>query len=176
MTLIVNIFGSPGSGKSTCATGVFHKMKMEGYSIEYVHEYAKGVVWEKSFAKLNNQLYIFGQQHHRQFRCADQVDILITDSPLILGMVYAEEYGNLSEPLADLMRHEFRNQNNLNVVLKRNHEYDTTGRVQDEKGALHLDKKIISLLDAGGHSYYSYETGDDLCDNVVALLKREVDK
>jgi nicotinamide riboside kinase len=172
--LIVNLFGGPGAGKSTAATGVFYKLKLQGYNVEYVHEYAKGVVWEKSFGKLNNQLYIFGQQHQRQFRCSDQVDIVITDSPIILGMVYADEYGCLSKPLEELIRHEFRNQTNLNVVLQRNHAYDEAGRYQNEEEAHKIDRKIYETLALDDHPYHVIETGEDLCDNIITLIKQAV--
>ena len=174
MALIVNIFGGPGAGKSTAATGVFSKLKVQGYNVEYVHEYAKGVVWEKSFGKLNNQLYIFGQQHHRQFRCSDQVDVVITDSPLILGIVYAEEYGALSQPLEALIHHEFSEQDNLNLVLNRQHKYDQTGRSQDESEALHIDANIYKVLETAQYQYHELNTNESLCNDIIRLIKERL--
>jgi hypothetical protein len=37
-------------------------MKIKGYNIEYVPEYAKQFVWMKDFETLNNQHYISTQQ------------------------------------------------------------------------------------------------------------------
>lgn len=40
-TLVVNLFGGPGSGKSTGAAYVFARLKMLGYNAELVTEFAK---------------------------------------------------------------------------------------------------------------------------------------
>ena len=46
-TLIVNLFGSQGSGKSTMMAGIFSKLKFLGYDCEMCPEFAKELVWEK---------------------------------------------------------------------------------------------------------------------------------
>lgn len=45
-TIVVNLIGSPGTGKSTIASELFAKMKWEGFDVELVSEYAKELVWE----------------------------------------------------------------------------------------------------------------------------------
>ena len=40
----INLFGSAGAGKSTTALGVAHNLKINGYKVEYVSEYAKQLV------------------------------------------------------------------------------------------------------------------------------------
>lgn len=47
-TLIVNLYGGPGTGKSTGAAYIFSKLKMDGIDAEYVTEFAKDKVWEGS--------------------------------------------------------------------------------------------------------------------------------
>lgn len=47
-TLIVNLFGAPGTGKSTGAAYIFSKLKMAGVDAEYVTEFAKDKVWDNS--------------------------------------------------------------------------------------------------------------------------------
>ena len=44
-TLIVNLYGGPGCGKSTGAAYLFSKLKMAGVDAEYVPEFAKDKVW-----------------------------------------------------------------------------------------------------------------------------------
>ena len=41
---VINLFGSAGAGKSTTALGVAHNLKINGYKVEYVSEYAKQLV------------------------------------------------------------------------------------------------------------------------------------
>ena len=40
-TIVINLIGSPGTGKSTLASELFSKMKWQGYDVELVSEYAK---------------------------------------------------------------------------------------------------------------------------------------
>ena len=46
--IVVNLFGPPGSGKSTGAAYIFSKLKMAGINAELVDEFAKAKVWEES--------------------------------------------------------------------------------------------------------------------------------
>ena len=89
-TIVVNLFGAPGSGKSTGAAYIFSKLKMLGVDAELVTEYAKDKVWENNTIALSNQTYVFGKQHFRISRCEDKVDVII------VSMHWGEEY--LFEP------------------------------------------------------------------------------
>ena len=40
-TIVINLIGAPGTGKSTVASELFSKMKWSGYDVELVSEYAK---------------------------------------------------------------------------------------------------------------------------------------
>jgi len=61
-TLIVNLFGGPGTGKSTLCADLFAKLKWRHTNCEMALEFAKDKVWEESFKVLDNQIYIFGQR------------------------------------------------------------------------------------------------------------------
>ena len=59
--IVVNLYGGPGSGKSTTAAGIFSELKMLGLNTELVTEYAKDKVWEKHESILDNQIYVFAK-------------------------------------------------------------------------------------------------------------------
>lgn len=177
MTLIVNIFGGPCAGKSTAAAGAFFILKSQHKNVELVTEYAKDKVWEDSLAVLANQIYIFANQHQRIFRCMNKVDAIITDSPVNLGLIYGNMYGNkLSEPLDQLIRYEFSKNHNINIVLERTSDYDARGRVQTHEEALSVDARIIEILEQDGHSYVKIPVNNHVPEKIADIVLAELDK
>ena len=86
--LNINLFGGPGTGKSTIAAGIFSAMKHSHMRAELLQEYAKDLTYGKDGVKLSDQLYVLGKQHHKLFRLRDQVDYVIHDSPFVMGVTY----------------------------------------------------------------------------------------
>lgn len=143
MALVVNLVAGPGAGKSTTAAGVFHELKMRGYNAEYVQEYAKDVTWEDASAKLENQIYVLGKQWHRLWRVATKVDVVVTDCPLFLSLVYGNKEPQCFKELV-LYLH---NQNeNLTFFLDRQKAYNPLGRNQTEAEARDIDKVVLDVL------------------------------
>lgn len=143
MTKVINLYGGPGVSKSTTATGVFSCLKLHGVSCEYVSEYAKDLTWEKARNNLENQVKVFGEQQHRMWRLMGQVDIIITDSPLPLCMIYNKQG---CEQLNQLVLSEYNKMENYNYLLKRNKPYVTIGRNQTEEEAKQIDTEVRQLL------------------------------
>ena len=142
-TQIINLFGGPGTGKSTIAALVFGELKKKGYEIELVTEYAKDKVWEESYKTLENQIYVFGKQLHRIWRVKNKVNFIITDSPILLSIIYDKEKNdNLKRLVLDV----HNNFNNINILIKRDTIYNPNGRFQNEIEAKLIDKQIINLL------------------------------
>jgi len=160
MTIVVNLFGGPGTGKSTLASQIFTELKWKGVSVELVTEFAKDLVWEDRANALADQLYILGKQHHRIHRLMDKVDVIITDSPLLLSLIYGEDKMPLS--FGPLVYDVFNYYDNMNYFLKRFKEYDPKGRYQNEDEAKELDEKIRGVLEGHGIRFeeiYSKKSG-----------------
>ena len=51
-TLVVNLFGGPGTGKSTMMAGIFAKLKSLGYECL---EFAKELVWENRLETFSDE-------------------------------------------------------------------------------------------------------------------------
>lgn len=148
---IINIFGGPGVGKSTTAAGLFYKMKCLGYSVEYVPEYAKELVYENRMNVLTaDQLYIFAKQHRKIYRLINSVEYIITDSPLLLSLTYSKQMDNIFdlELFSDLVANIISKYPNLDIFLKRSDDvvYDTSGRYQTEEEAMDIDDMIYKSL------------------------------
>jgi len=140
---VVNLFAGPGAGKSTTAAGLFHIMKQDGYKVELVTEYAKDIVWADRHKELDDQLYISAKQHHRLFLLKDKVDYCITDSPLLLCLVYNRMMPSSFSPFIKDLFHEY---DNIAVILRRTKPYVLFGRSQTEDEAKDLDRQIHSLV------------------------------
>jgi hypothetical protein len=134
---VVNLFAGPGAGKSTVAAGVFEELKWQGVEVELVREFAKDLVWAKHWTAMNNQFVVSGEQIYRQEILKDQVDVIVTDSPILLGMFY-----NCPQPLKDALEETFWSQNNLNYMLERVKPYNPKGRRQSEESARAVDLQI----------------------------------
>lgn len=105
--LIINLFGAPGAGKSTGAAYVFSQLKAAGVNAELVTEFAKDKVWEGTKAVFENQAYIFGKQYFRISRLEGKVDVVITDSPILLSAFYNDNDHVLGEEFDKLVLDKF---------------------------------------------------------------------
>ena len=143
--ILVNLFGEPGAGKSTGAAYIFSQLKMHGVNAELVTEYAKDKVWEENTAVFKNQAYIFGKQFFKISRCEDKADVIVTDSPLPLSIIYNEN-SNLTENFNKTVMDVFNSYNNINFLILRTKPYNPTGRHQDEQGACELKDNIRAML------------------------------
>lgn len=142
--IVINLFGGPGAGKSTTAAGLFWLMKNRGLRVELVTEYAKALAWAKRGEELTDQFYIYAKQHHRQHVLKGQVDYVITDSPLLLTLLYTSHI----EPPSyrQFVIDTFHSYENVNFFVQRVKPYQAIGRWQDEEEAMHLDTCTRKLL------------------------------
>lgn len=62
MSLVINLIGGPGAGKSTTAAGLFFLMKCAGLKVELVTEFAKELSYDENWADLKKQLYVLAEQ------------------------------------------------------------------------------------------------------------------
>ena len=172
--LVVNLFGAPGAGKSTGAAYVFSKLKMAGINAELVTEFAKDKVWEESRAVFQNQAYIFGKQYFRISRLFGKVDVVITDSPILLSSFYNKDE-ILGLELDALVTKVFNSYENINAFIDRVKPYNTAGRFQTESESNQLSIDLLRFIDNHNISYRHYEGSiagyDELVVNILDTLK-----
>jgi hypothetical protein len=150
--IVINLFGGPCCGKSTISAGVFSLLKLHSIETELITEFAKDLVWEERFRTFKNQHYLFGKQHHHLWRIGDKVDVMVTDSPIFLSLVYRKEL--YSDAFRKVVLEEFNAYNNINFFLNRTKAYNETGRNQNEKEAKQIDKEIMKDLDEHNIDYF----------------------
>lgn len=172
--LVVNLFGAPGAGKSTGAAYIFSKLKMTGVNAELVTEFAKDKVWEESKAVFQNQAYIFGKQYFRISRVQDKVDVVITDSPILLSSFYANDE-ILGEEFDALIMKVFNSYDSMNVFINRVKPYNPSGRFQTEAESDALSEEMRTFLDKHNIACEQYdgciEGYDTLVNDILARVK-----
>lgn len=131
---------------STGAAFIFSQLKMRGINCELITEYAKDKTWEKNMEALSCQEYIFGNQSFRMKRCRDKVDVIITDSPLPLGIFYNTN-PVLGEHYENLVLDVFNTYENMNYVLVRDKPYNPIGRNQTEAESDEIGDRIQFFLE-----------------------------
>lgn len=178
MCVVVNLWGGPGCGKSTTMAAIFAELKIKGYNVEMVSEFAKDLVYEKRDETMKDELYIFAKQNHRLFRVKDKVDVIVTDRPLPLTCVYDEVYGKNDRNLHTLVRRTFQEYDNINILLDFNeNNYKKEGRLQTKEEALNLHHKIVEELKIHEKNYLITENNKikDIINYIEERLKEPID-
>lgn len=166
-TLVINLIGGPGSGKSTCASGIFYELKKLGINCEMALEFAKDKVWEESYRTMDDQIYIFGKQFHKIWRLKDKVNVIITDSPLLVSIYYNKDYSNYFDKL---VLEQYNRFNNKLFFIERNDSYQTEGRIQTKEEAEKIDKEIKDILQNNSIDYTSVKN-ENAVEEIVKIVR-----
>ena len=142
--IVVNLTGSPGAGKSTGAAMIFSELKMLGINCELVGEFAKDKTWEHNDTALSCQEYVFGKQSYRLARCREDVDVIVTDSPLPLTIIYTKDE-KIIKPLTELVMAIYDSYDNINFFINRVKPYNPKGRNQTAEESDAISIKIKEL-------------------------------
>lgn len=168
LSLVVNLFGGPGTGKSSVASDLFALMKWRKFNVELVNEYAKDLTWEKRYDILEDQLYVLAKQNRRLMRLDGQVDYMISDSPILIGAAYTPK--NYYPSFNAMVEEVFRSYRNFNILLTRKKDYVAIGRNQTEKEANQLDLKIRDLMDDRDIPYVEVDADEDAKHRILDLI------
>jgi len=182
-TLVVNLFAGPGTGKSSTMGSLFSELKWRNINCDMAPEYAKEIVWtdtpvdldenecKPKFNKLMDQKYIFGKQQHRVRRLDGKVDVIITDSPILLSLLYGKD---LSAAFKTNVRETHDEFYNLNIFLERKKPYHAKGRLQTADEAKGLDVELKEILESEGVPYVvfpgSKESIDAMVEHIIGIL------
>lgn len=166
---IVNLFGVPSAGKSTGAAYIFSQLKLHGVNCELVTEFAKDKVWEENDLAIANPAYLFGNQYFRTSRCADKVDVIVTDSPLLLSAFYNKS-DILGEEFNNLVYKVTSSYQAMNYLLERDKPYNPNGRLQTEEESNELAEPMKKLLSDYNIDYKIKKGNEDGYEEIVAEI------
>lgn len=176
-TIVVNIIGGPGTGKSILASELFSSLKRLGITCDVSWEYIKRKIRERAMKVVESQIYLFGKQQFQLFTMKDEVEVVITDSPLLLNSVYDSSN---CEYLKKLVIKEYNKYNNLLYLIERDETvgYETEGRFQDFNGAKKIDVLVKDFLIDNNIEYKTIngigeESKKLIIDDVIKILNSE---
>jgi hypothetical protein len=157
MTIVINLIGSPGVGKSVIAAMLFAELKMLGHTVEYVPEYVKSLVWKGDLETIKNQYYVSAQQYKLLKAVNNKVDYIVTDGSLFLGLYYNRHWpDNVSDiEKTDTRIKEYLSEfENIYIFLKRgDFPYEREGRIHTEEESWKIEDDLEYLLQIEGINY-----------------------
>ena len=174
-TIIVNLFAGAGAGKTTCAWEIASELKKRGIETEYVSEYAKELVWDNNMemldGSLEHQQILYHEQKRRIDRLIGKVDVVVTDSPTLLSIMYLKEPNKDFEVKAI---EEYKQNQNFNLFINRGKEYQQAGRIHSLQESKAVDNKIKQFLKSNNIYFGTYSHGnlDKIVDNAVVTYNK----
>lgn len=168
-TILINIYGGPGAGKSTTAAGVFYELKRIGYDCGLVTEMATELVYDEAFNVMNDQIYLFGEQWHRTFRMLGKVDFIVTDSPLLMNIVYNHFKDEDFDKFIYSRIHKLKS---LDFFINRSDAFSKVGRIHNLEQSKEVDKTIKELAKNNDIKLIELEQENSITEIVKIVLSK----
>lgn len=159
---VINFFGAPSSGKTTLAAKLYSQMKIARLKVEITTEFAKDLIYDKSNA-VDDQIFVTSTQYHKLYTARQNgLDFVITDSPIMLGVVYSNlktSQPYCKQAFADLMFSAFKEFNNINIFIKHEdvRDFKNYGRRHDKDTSFKISQDIRKMLDDYKINYIEFD-------------------
>ncbi len=148
-TIHVHPYAAPGVGKSLIAALIYTKLRSRGIAAHLVPEYAKELAWAGLLTQ-DRQLMIAVEQLKRESELRGKVQVIVTDSPPLLGAAYAAQH--IQEPLRECLADAQRSWNALSYMIIRDISigYEQAGRKETQAEAADKERVISEILNRSG--------------------------
>ena len=174
--IVINGYGGPGAGKSTACMEITAALKKEGYNAEYIQEYAKELVYEKDMEMLDgspqHQYEILKEQTRRMDRLYDQVDFIVTDSPVMLNTIYNKQLTPEYESLVNELQGEYIN---YSFFMERDaSNFEEEGRIHNLTESMAKDNEIKDMLQKNEIKYktYNHENVNEIVNDAIDFYEK----
>lgn len=179
MTKIINLFGGPGIGKSSIASGLTYKLKKKHITCDNPYEFPKLLAWDENHSAIRDQLYVLANQHRGIVKSYGKVDYIILDSPILLSLTYRNYYKSNEYPATlygktfdNLVLETFNQYENINILLERGEgNHNEKERYQSLDESKELDKAIELSMISNNIPYYVVKVGKNTVKDILKILK-----
>lgn len=178
MTKIINLFGGPGIGKSSIASGLTYKLKKKHITCDNPYEFPKLLAWDENHSAIRDQLFVLANQHRGIVKSYGKVDYIILDSPILLSLTYKSFYKSDQYPATlygdifdKLVLDIYNKYENINIVLKRSEGiHNDNERYQNLEESKELDETIEGSLKKYNLPYHTIKVDGKTVKNILKLI------
>ena len=118
-----------------------------------------------------NQKALIAEQAHRIERLQGKVSVIVTDSPILLGLLYQkEQYPELEQFAFE----QYGRHNNYDLFVHRGdfQNYEQAGRIHTPSQCASLDADIMLFLKQNGIPYSDYRRNESY--KAVEIIQRTI--
>lgn len=162
-TLHINLWGTPGVGKSAVAAMLYAKLKEAGFVAALVQDYANELALQGKLAWTNSngeiqeydQFLISSEQYRRQSEMDGLLEVVITDSPPLQQTIFAPDH--YTESLRHILNQLTVGWTNVDVFLvgEVRQDYSSMGRIKNVRESMDTHNEIEEILKSDRPDYFS---------------------
>ena len=122
---------------------------------------------------LKDQKFVTDGQYERLNRLRGKVDVIVTDSPLLLGQVYGKK--SIDKDYKDEIRKRYDSFDNYNAFIVRGKNFTQKGRVHNLEESKQLDADVLQMLSDNKifHGYYKQDNLSEAVENIEKWLDKD---
>lgn len=143
-TIVVNLIAPPNSEKTKTATLLYEELLKRGVTCGLANQNRENQEFAR-YSSVKDEIYLFSKQFHQMFRLHGNVEVIVTDKPLMLSLYYNHKFGQgYYNRLNDLILEQHGNFYNMNFYLDNgfpSHEYDMS-----KKELMEMDEELKDIL------------------------------
>ena len=177
MSKLINLFGGPGIGKSGIASGITYKLKKKHISVNNPYEFPKRLAWDNNIPAIQDQLYVFANQHRGIAESYGKVDYIVVDSPILFSTIYHTYYTEgypaklYGQELHDLVISLHKKYVNINILLERGETiHNDDERFQNYEQSIEIDKLCEKILLENNLPYHKVKVGKNSVKEIMKIL------
>jgi len=149
LSKLINLFGGPGIGKSSIASGITYKLKKKHISCNNPYEFPKLLAWDKNNEAIKDQLYVLANQHRGIAQSYGKVDYIVIDSPIMFSLIYKTFYST--------------------GYPDGNH--NDNERYQNLEESIAIDKHCKKILEDNNIPYHIVKVGKNTVKEILKIIK-----